>query len=203
MMIGKSGMGVGSKWVMMAAVILVAGVARADSFGVGQPGIGGSGCPQGTAYLTAGPFGGDQVRIEFDQYEAALDGVKGNTFDRKNCSIALPLSIPQGFRAVLSDLTAEGSVSLPKGVVGQFETEAFQAGSVGPKYMKTFKGGGANSGQHLSFSFLKDLVRTGCGQEVILRLNSAALLKSKGSHLSGSLKFDSFAFTVALEPCAP
>jgi hypothetical protein len=66
-----------------------------DDISLGEPGYGGTGCPDGTVSVTLSP---DQKSLSllFDQYQVEVGGDTGKSFDRKSCNIAIPVHVPQG-----------------------------------------------------------------------------------------------------------
>jgi hypothetical protein len=209
MMIGMSGKrGLGLSTALGLCLLLQAGTAGADmiaigaGFGIGQIGIAGTGCPQGTARIVSGQLQAPYVTIQFDRYAAKIPAGQSAALKRANCSIALPLFVPPGFRAVLSDFSAQGYMALPKGSSATVSVEPFQAGSQGQVYEGRVKGSYSNDGRDLNLAIPGVLVRTACGQDsVILRLATSARVEAKGWHRDSLLELGDLTFSARLEPC--
>src|SRR3954467_5616314 len=89
------------------ALLLATTQVQADDIRLGQPAYGGTGCPGGSASVALSP---DQqaISILFDQYVAQAGG--SVAFDRKNCNIAIPIHVPQGFSVSVLAIDYRGFV---------------------------------------------------------------------------------------------
>jgi hypothetical protein len=133
---------------IFAGLFLAASVAgtmafAADDIQLGIPGYGGTGCPAGSVSATLSPDA-KTLSLIFDQYVVQAGGVTGKRLDRKNCQIALPIHIPQGYSVSILEMDYRGYNALPYGASSQFNVEYFLSypGSPvsGPRYSRTFRG---------------------------------------------------------------
>ena len=100
---------------LLSAIALVTSTAAfADSIQLGNPEYGGTGCPAGTASVSLSPDN-SAISILFDQYVVEAGGAKA--FDRKNCNIAVPVHVPQGFSVSVIAIDYRGFVQLPAGAI--------------------------------------------------------------------------------------
>lgn len=164
-----------STFAFLAVSFLGQGLAHADDpITLGQPQMGGSGCPQGTASATLSP---DQsaLSILFDQFQVNAGGSSGKRFDRKACNIAIPVHVPQGYSISVMQIDYRGFNNLPYGASTRFNVEYFFAGSQGPRYSRNFQGP-LNSDYTLSNQLVaQSLVWSECGADVNLRTNASLL----------------------------
>lgn len=158
--------------VASAAFLLSASLAHADDISLGVPGFGGSGCPGGSVSATLSPDA-KSLSILFDQYQVAVGGTSGKSFDRRSCNIAIPVHVPQGRSISVLAIDYRGFNHLPSGGGSQFNVEYFFAGARGPTFRKDFRGP-INSDYTITNNLVADtLVWSPCGADVNLRTNSS------------------------------
>ncbi len=151
--------------------------AHADDIRLGVPAYGGTGCPAGSASVTLSPDA-QSLSILFDQFVAEAGSLNGKSMDRKSCNIAIPVHVPQGLSVSLIAVDYRGFNSLPSGAYSQFDVEYFFGGSRGPKKSTRFYGD-----QEEEYLVQDNLIATAmvwsrCGADVILRTNSAMLVRT-------------------------
>jgi len=151
------------------AILITNSNAHADEIQIGTPIYGGSGCPQGTADLALMPDG-SALGILFDQYVAVAGGETGRLFERKACSLAIPLHIPAGLSVSLVRVDYQGFAEVPAGGQAKFGVEYFFAGSRGKRIERVFED--SNSGFVLSDE-VATAIWSECGTDVNLRLNTS------------------------------
>lgn len=167
-------------WLLALALIALALPASAASPKLGKPAYGGPGCPAGTAMVVAG---NDSVSIRFDRYQVAAGGSSGKSFDRKACSLSIPLTVPAGKSVAVIGVTYAGYNRLPAGATSQFSIEQFLAGGTGPVFSRSFKG--PQSGRFTASSDAA-LVWSACGGGVTLRTNSSLLVRASGGQAASA-----------------
>jgi hypothetical protein len=188
------------KFVQLLSVGLIAtGVASssyADDISLGYPGYGGTGCPQGSASVTLSP---DQksLSILFDSFVAEA-GSTGVRLGRKNCNIAIPVHIPQGYSVSIIGVDYRGYVAVPRGGNARLNTEYFFAGQMGPRFQESFPGG-YNDDYTISHSLeATGLVWSACGTSVNLRVNTAMTVQSNARLDATMATVDSADFNAGL-----
>jgi hypothetical protein len=169
------------KILAIAALLIgssVAGASYADDIALGEPGYGGTGCPDGTASVTLSPDE-KSLSIIFDEYYVEAGGETNKSLARKSCNIAIPVHVPQGLSVSVLNIDYRGYNSLPSGAKSTFAVEYFFAGVEGPKFSKTFNG--ALDKDYLIKNKLKAsaLVWSKCGADVNLRTNSSIRVQTK------------------------
>ena len=158
---------------------LAANVAYADDIALGQPGYGGSGCPDGSVSVTLSPDA-KSLSLLYDQYQVSVGGTTGKSFDRKSCNVAIPVHVPQGRSVSVLAVDYRGFNQLPARATSQFNVEYFFAGGQGPAFRRTFRGP-VEADYLISNSLTADtLVWSGCGADVNLRTNSSMRVSTAG-----------------------
>src|SRR5712675_2385790 len=158
--------------LLLSTLILGAPVFARGDISLGQPGYGGTGCPDGTVSVTLSP---DQKSLSllFDQYQLAVGGETGKSFDRKSCNIAIPVHVPQGLSVSILDIDFRGFNHLPESASSQFNVEYFFAGTRGPKFQRGFRGPLDEDYLINNKLTAQTIVWSGCGEDVNLRTNSS------------------------------
>lgn len=164
--------------VLMAVLCLFSGIASAsgNDLQLGQPGYGGTGCPGGSASVSLSP---DQQSISFlfDQYVVEAGGTK--SFDRKNCNIAIPVKVPNGYSISVFAIDYRGFYGLPSGGSAQLNVEYFLAGGGrGVRTTKSFRGPANSDYETTDTLGLEAVVWSACGADTILRANTTMLVRT-------------------------
>ncbi|MEO7223631.1 MAG: DUF4360 domain-containing protein, partial [Devosia sp.] len=170
------------KRILAIAALMIgstlAGGSYADDIALGQPGYGGTGCPDGSASVTLSPDA-KSLSILFDEYYVEAGGATNKSFARKSCNIAIPVHVPQGLSVSILTIDYRGYNNLPTGAKSTFAVEYFFAGQQGPKFSKSFNG--SLDKDYLITNKLKAsaLVWSKCGADVNLRTNSSIRVQTK------------------------
>ena len=170
------------KKILALAALLIgssfAGTAFADDIALGEPGYGGTGCPDGSASVTLSPDA-KSLSILFDEYYVEAGGATNKSLDRKSCNIAIPVHVPQGLSVSILTIDYRGFNSLPSGARSVFNVEYFFAGQRGPRFSKTFRG--ELDEDYLITNKLQAtaLVWSACGADVNLRTNSSIRVQTR------------------------
>ena len=163
--------------LLFSALILGAPVLAHADISLGEPGYGGTGCPDGTVSVTLSP---DQKSLSllFDQYQLAVGGETGKSFDRKSCNIAIPVHVPQGLSVSVLNIDFRGFNHLPPSATSQFNVEYFFAGTRGPAFQRKFSGPLDDDYLINNELTAQAVVWSGCGADVNLRTNSSMRVKT-------------------------
>jgi hypothetical protein len=170
------------KKILAIAALLIAGsfasVSYADDIALGEPGYGGTGCPDGSASVTLSPDA-KSLSILFDEYYVEAGGSTNKSFERKSCNIAIPVHVPQGLSVSILTIDYRGYNNIPSGGKTTFSVEYFFAGAKGPTFTKNFNG--ALDDDYLITNKLQAsaLVWSACGADVNLRTNSSIRVQTK------------------------
>lgn len=168
------------KILFLASAIVLCAPAFADDISLGQPGYGGTGCPAGSVSATLSPDA-KSLSLLFDQYQVAVGGTSGKSFDRKSCNIAIPVHVPHGMSVSVLKIDFRGFNHLPRAASSQFNVEYFFAGTRGPAFQRVFNG--AIDEDYLINNELtvQSVVWSGCGADVNLRTNSSMRVRTVGN----------------------
>lgn len=166
----------------------------ADDIRLGEPGYGGSGCPAGSASATLSPDG-KALSIIFDEFIVEAGGSTGKSLDRKNCSIAIPVHVPQGYSVSIIEVDYRGFNSLPRGATSRFSAEYFFAGQVGPRVTRDFRGGLDEEYLINNAIGVGATVWSACGADVNLRVNTSLLVRNSNRNVEALTTIDSADFS--------
>jgi hypothetical protein len=160
----------------IALFLLSFGHAQAQDIKLGTPSYGGTGCPAGSASVSLSPDR-QSISMLFDQYVVEAGGQR--TIDRKNCNIAIPVKVPQGYSVSVIAIDYRGFVSLPRGSRAQLSVDYFLAGQGrGVRTSKSFMGPTSDEYLKTDRLGLEAIVWTGCGASTILRANTSMLAQT-------------------------
>lgn len=179
------------KKLLLGLVVLSSlSISAADDLRLGEPGYGGTGCPAGSASTTLSP---DQksLSIIFDSFLVEAGGSTGKSLDRKNCSIAIPVHVPQGYSISIIDIDYRGFNSLPRGATSRFTAEYFFAGMQGPKAVRDFRGGLDEEYIIQNKLGLGATVWSNCGADVNLRVNTSLMVRNSSKREEALTTIDS------------
>lgn len=158
--------------LLFSAIMLSAPVFAADDISLGEPGYGGTGCPAGSVSVTLSPDA-KSLSLLFDQYQVAVGGETGKSFDRKSCNIAIPVHVPQGLSVSILKIDFRGFNHLPQSATSQFNVEYFFAGTRGPAFQRKFRGPIDDDYLINNELSAEAIAWSGCGADVNLRTNSS------------------------------
>lgn len=161
-----------NKSILLLAAITLSAPVFADDISLGEPGYGGTGCPAGTVSVTLSPDA-KSLSLLFDQYQVAVGGETGKSFDRKSCNIAIPVHVPQGMSVSILKIDFRGFNYLPRYATSQFNVEYFFAGTRGPTFQRRFRGPLDEDYLINNELSVQSIVWSGCGADVNLRTNSS------------------------------
>lgn len=169
-----------------------------DDIELGEPGYGGSGCPAGSASATLSPDN-KSLSIIFDEYFVEAGASNRRRLARKNCSIAIPVHVPQGLSVSIVDVDYRGYVSLPRRANARFTVEYFFAGIRGPKFTKNFRGETDKDYVLRNKLGLQSLVWSACGADVNLRVNSSMMVRVASTRDDALATVDSADFNAGIK----
>lgn len=156
--------------------MMAASTALAADIRLGEPEYGGTGCPAGSASVSLSPDS-KAISILFDQYVVEAGGAK--SFDRKNCNIAIPVQVPNGYSVAVMAIDYRGFIGLTAGARATLSVNYFLAGQGrGVSTSKTFQGAVSDNYLKSDRLGIESLVWSACGASTILRANTSMLVQS-------------------------
>ncbi len=168
-----------AKKMTIIASLAVATAVKADlnDIELGDPAYGGTGCPAGSASAALSEDK-KSLSIIFDQFVVEAPAAS-NVPARKNCNIAIPVHVPQGYSVSVVDVDYRGYVSLPSQADARLTAEYFLAGYRGPTYSKLFIGRTDTDYVFNNEIGIQAQVWSPCGADTILRVNASMLVRNK------------------------
>ncbi|MEO7224177.1 MAG: DUF4360 domain-containing protein [Devosia sp.] len=168
------------KYAALVAALLALSATAADAkdplpaVTFGEPGYGGSGCPDGTGQVVLG-FSKQAAAYVFDAYAV---GDNGRAVDRKTCAIAIPVTVPDGVAVAIRTVGLRGAAKLPDGLDATIGVELFTAGETGE--VNEIPLSGPTDTGYLRFITIPDdqLKWSACGDDINLRVNTS--VRSRG-----------------------
>jgi hypothetical protein len=159
---------------VLAVLLMLAPPVTAAPARVGTIGLGGPGCPAGSAAATITADG--HLSIRFTRFQVSAGGAR--SFDRKACSLSIPISVPAGMAVAIVGVQYRGTNNLPAGARSTISAEIFFAGGRGPVVSRSFSGP-----LNRSFSYstaAAGTVWSDCGADLNLRVNSSLRVTTSG-----------------------
>lgn len=184
--------------ILLASTLWAPAHANLNDIQLGEPGYGGSGCPAGSAMATLSPDK-KSLSIIFDEYVVEAGAVNRKRLARKNCSIAIPVHVPQGFSVSIIDVDYRGYVSLPSRAQARFSAEYFFAGIRGPQFTKTFRGATDEDYVLRNKLGVHATVWSKCGADVNLRVNSSMMVRVRSTRDDALATVDSADFNAGIK----
>lgn len=155
----------------------------APSLKLGKPAYGGPGCPAGTASASV-TGGGTRLTVKFSKYQVAAGGSSGKSFDRKACSLSIPVTVPSGYSVAVIAVDFAGYTNLPSGASATFKLEEFLPGGQGPVFSREIKG--PKKGKFTASSQAAATIWSACGTSVTMRTNTSLIVKSSGGRAASA-----------------
>jgi hypothetical protein len=152
----------------------------------------GTGCPQGTASVFVNGNTAE-LNMLFDQYVAMTS--PGQRSDDKNCSLAVQLRIPPGYKIAPNGFEYSGYAYIPAQGEGLLNAAYYVTGGAGVYiYSTSFPAG--RHGNWLNVDVLDDAGWTPCGGEIVgyAGIDTAVRKASASSSDEGVLILDSIVY---------
>jgi hypothetical protein len=132
--------------------------------------VNGSGCPAGTAHVTA-EANNTGFRVTYDDFIAEDGGSAGVTDFRKACQISVLVHIPQGFTFAVAEAENRGRLNLPAGASALARTNYYLTGSPDNNYVDhPFSGPVSGSWRTTDETPVVALIFAPCGANYLVNL---------------------------------
>lgn len=174
--------------LMASSMLATAG--NLNDVQLGHVGARGSGCPGGTVDSILSPDK-KSLSILFDGFVLEAGPMIGKRMDRKNCTVAIPVHVPNGLSVSLVAVDYRGYNFIPKKAQSQLRVEYFFAGRKGPRFMKTFRGGLDDEYVLQNKLALVANSWSKCGDDVNLRIATSMRLRNSNRHEDAMSTLDS------------
>lgn len=180
--------------ILAFATLVLTMAAQAQLSQIGAVTSGGSGCLNSNirVSVTSGA-----INIIYPELQIQADGSR--TLIRSTCAVSIPVNVPVGFQLV-SSAASSGLARLQASDRVTLSQELFLAGSRGvpqsanlTSVNKLFTLG--------KLGAVSTLVKSGCGQDTILRLNLSATAQLVSAVSQSKLAINKSQITLRLVPC--
>lgn len=157
---------------------------------LGNPEHAGTGCPIGTVAAAISPDA-KELSLLFDNYVVEAGGSTGRTIDRKNCTFAIPVHIPQGYSVSVINVDYRGFFFLPAGAQAKFSSQLFFAGEDATPLSRTFTGPRDDEYLLSTGLFNEKVVWSRCGDDLIMRGNTSMFVRNNNHAVEALATVDS------------
>ncbi|MDZ4662714.1 MAG: DUF4360 domain-containing protein [Pseudomonadota bacterium] len=159
----------------------------------------GTGCTEGTVNkkIEVLPGGALKIDLDFSEYNVLVGF--GKTLDRKNCAVALPISLDTNQRLKVARIILRTDGVLAAGSKTALRAEVFTAGEQGQIFEREIL-----PDQELQGRFTlrgKDVLGTECGVDTNLRVNTSILINSQETGRESGLSAASMTLILVGESC--
>lgn len=187
----------GATVAFLAALISPANAQAADSappaerITVDVATVNGSGCPAGTASVTALPDN-TAFTVSYSDYLAATgDGSEPTDF-RKNCQLSLVVHVPQGFTYAIASADYRGYAYLGQGATGEERANYyFQGDAQNTPVSHTLSGPYNDDWRFTDTTDVAKLAYAPCGETRGLNVNTELRVRSGADKSSSFMTMDS------------
>lgn len=187
------------KTLLLTLSLLTALSANARDLTVGQPSIGGTGCPAASTYVQSNDY--NRFILLYDKFE--IDGVNQNPFPRSTCNIRIPISTPAGTKMVVREVLTEGIYNAEAGDSLQLDQDVWFVGQATRKPVKAELKGSWNYvdiGRNPTGSIIAE--STCGGRDAMLAVAMTSMIrKSAAKSTESYLGVYKTEFEIELVPC--
>lgn len=163
-----------------------------DDAGESEAVVRGSGCQEHAVWLQDERKNSKKLTVQFYNFMT-----EEKRLSRKNCVIALPVSVPSGYKLTVISAKVSGASYMPGSSRGKISAEIFAAGEIGPR--KTFNLRSSNDGRE--FINFKKFDVSACGVDTTLRINTSVLKRSRSKYSNAFVGIDSLNLKYKLTKC--
>ncbi len=161
--------------------------------------VNGSGCPSGSATITATTA--DSLTLSVPAYSAKLGGEADLTQKRQNCMLVFEVDVPAGYTYAVASASLSGSAALSAGVSGSAVTQYFFTGAGETVSNAQPINGDTNKWTAPGVFPSASLVNAPCDAPSFLSLNTALVLTGE-SDAESSISLDpSVTLKLLLKKC--
>jgi hypothetical protein len=161
----------------------------------------GSGCPQEN-FRTRVDFDREtnQLEIAFEEYILPLNKESHGLFSRKSCGLAIPITLPENTRLVVTQMDLAAHLDLSANSNLEFGAEVFFAGETNLRLTQTVNG---QTVPQKGRSLLRrnEVLKSACGGNGIFRTNSFATHRRTNTIESSMAALSNFKLSFKIEKC--
>ncbi len=190
-------------WKLISVVALMWCSVQANAqigLQLGHPTALGTGCPTPDSVAAILSPDNASLSVLFSAFQVDA-GYTQNGFkqvDRKACSLAVPVLVPEGYQVSIIRTDYRGFNLVPAGGRNRINTEYFWAGIRGPRFTRDFMGP-----QNADFTtsngvMVSSLVWSQCGADITLRVNTDIMTMTNRNGDQAMMTVDSADISSAL-----
>jgi len=140
----------------------------------------GSGCPSNTVRFVH-TEDGREISLLFDQFLVEASGNRPSEWsDMKNCSVSIPILVPQGYQATIFKIDYRGYVLTPVGGHAKLQISYQYSRRRGLVYTQVFPGGKDENYLITNDLEARNIFWSQCAEKTVLKID--ANLFGRGSH---------------------
>lgn len=169
----------------------------------GEPTLAGQACETSNAYISE-----DGKQVVLDMTDITLQaGGPYRSLMRSSCTLAVPFSVPAGYQVAIIPATLEGSTDLKENAKLTVSLQTFLAGKEGVTAKQEIETEGPSAFNVGGYRDLDKVEFSKCGENVTLRVNFSAFLKTKNKEEESFAKLKTLsndkggAFTLVFKSC--
>lgn len=169
----------------------------------GEPTLAGQACETSNAYISE-----DGKQVVLDMTDITLRaGGPYRSLMRSSCTLAVPFSVPAGYQVAIVPATLEGSTDLKENAKLTVSLQTFLAGKEGVMAKQEIETEGPSAFKIGGYRDLDKVEFSKCGEDVTLRVNLSAFLKTKNKEEESFAKLKTLsndkggAFTLVFKSC--
>jgi hypothetical protein len=169
-------------------VMLMANHANAglEEVRLGEAALAGTGCRGGVGKVVVNAET-DTIELTYEDFSANLERGDGKSLARVGCTLAMPVSLPEGKALIIKGVSIKGKAALERGISSTLKSESFFAGGKGNVLTRVTTGPKIGTIAAAITNKAKKAPRTECGGEAILRNNTSIVLNRTLEEASGGV----------------
>ena len=169
----------------------------------GEPVLAGAACENSTAIISED---GKEVIVDLTDITLQAGGPYRSLM-RSSCTLAVPFTVPEGYQVAIVPAVLKGSTDLKENAKLGLQLQTFIAGKEGVTSKQDIELPGLSTFELGGYRDLDNVEFSGCGEDITLRVNFSAFLKTKNKEEESFAKLSSLsnekggAFTLIFKSC--
>ncbi len=173
------------------------------NYELGEPTLAGQACEHSTAFLSED---GKEVIVDLTDITLSAGGPYRSLM-RSSCTLAVPFTVPAGHQVAIVPAVLSGSTDLKENAKLGISMHTFIAGKEGVITKQDIEQAGTQTFKLGGYRDLDKVEFSKCGEDITLRVNFSAFLKTKNKEEESFAKLSSLsndkggAFTLIFKSC--
>jgi len=176
---------------------------ESPDYELGEPTLAGQACETSAAFISEN---GKEVIVDLTDITLQAGGPYRSLM-RSSCTLAVPFSVPSGYKVAIVPAVLKGSTDLKENAKLGLSLHTFLAGKEGVVAKKDIETEGPSTFKLGGYRDLDNVEFSKCGEDVTLRVNFSAFLKTKNKEEESFAKLSTLsnekggAFTLIFKSC--